>query len=239
MAGGKSTERQRERRAATVSTRASSSTFSSSSSSSTSSSLLAPNAARLKTLSDCGLRISVYPPFSYDASGGGAQAGTIGESEESENGGGKSPLSFDPRAVSIPALDFRTTKFLGLPLPPGLRIEIEPLKLTGWIRRGTGEVSLDFEARFLFTAFGLYAPPPLFVSATLTTGEARSKSRSASNVRLSGRGEALDNDGRVSLSGVAVVEPVGDFFLDSFLMLPAECLAELKAELDLGKEGPL
>lgn len=203
--------------------------------SSSSSPYLAPNAARLSTLSGCGLRISVYPPFSYDASGGGARVGTVGGASEDIEG--KSPLSFDPRAVSIPALDFRTTKFLGLPLPPGLRIEIEPLRLSGWVRRATGEVSLDFEARFSFSAFGLYRPPPLLVSTTLTTGEAkRSKSdkEKGGSSRLSGRGEALKENGRVALSGVAVVEPVGDFLLDSFLMSPTECLAELRAELELG-----
>lgn len=200
------------------------------------------SAARLTTLADCGLRISVYPPFSYDASGGGARVGTVGAAEESQSSasGGdagedkKSPLSFDPGAVSIPALDSRTTRFLGLPLPPGLRIDIEPLRLAGWVRRATGEVSLDFEANFRFSAFGLYRPPPLFVSTTLTTGEARSKGKVEGSGRLSGRGEPLRADGSVALSGVAVVEPVGDFFLDSFLMLPTECLAELRAELELG-----
>lgn len=210
-------------------------------STSSSSALLAPNAARLTTLADCGLRISVYPPFSYDASGGGARVGTVGaagdNSEEvEEEAGDKSSLSFDPSVVSIPALDSRTTRFLGLPLPPGLRIDIEPLRLAGWVRRATGEVSLDFDANFRFSAFGLYRPPPLFVSTTLTTGEARSKKESGkrSGGRLSGRGEPLRADGSVALSGVAVVEPVGDFFLDSFLMLPTECLAELRAELELG-----
>ena len=226
---------------------------SSSTSASSSSALLAPDAARLTTLSDCGLRISVYPPFSYDASGGGARVGTVGAADGQGGGGsdevggggggaGKSPLSFDPSAVSIPALDSRTTRFLGLPLPPGLRIEIEPLKLSGWVRRPTGEVSLDFQANFRFSAFGLYRPPPLFVSTTLTTGEARSEDAgkgdggggSGGGRRLSGRGEALRADGRVALSGVAVVEPVGDFFLDAFLMLPTECLAVLWAELELG-----
>ena len=173
--------------------------------------------------------------------GGGGGGGAAGGDNQQEL------LSFDPGAVSIPALDFRTTRFLGLPLPPGLRISIEPLKLSGWIRRKTGEVSLDFEARFFFTAFGLYKPPPLFVSTTLTTGEAtRSKNNKSSDsgVRLSGRGRALDDasgggrGGSVALSGIAVVEPVGDFFLDSFLMLPTECLAELKAELEFGPPLP-
>lgn len=220
------------------------SSTSSSSSSSTSSS--SSSSARLTTLADCGLRISVYPPFSYDASGGGARVGTVGAAEESQSGSGsieevdnKSPLSFDPGAVSIPALDSRTTRFLGLPLPPGLRIDIEPLRLAGWVRRATGEVSLDFDANFRFSTFGLYRPPPLFVSTTLTTGEARSEEdgRGSGSGRLSGRGEPLRADGSVALSGVAVVEPVGDFFLDSFLMLPTECLAELRAELELGGEG--
>lgn len=175
--------------------------------------------------------------------------GTVGAADNGRSGneevgaGGKSPLSFDPSAVSIPALDSRTTRFLGLPLPPGLRIDIEPLRLSGWVRRATGEVSLDFEANFSFSAFGLYRPPPLFVSTTLTTGEARSKGEGdgkgsgGGGGRLSGRGEPLGADGRVALSGVAVVEPVGDFFLDSFLMLPTECLAELRAELELGSGG--
>ena len=69
------------------------------------------------------LAISVYPPFAYDATGGG------GVARVTRGAGGRTALAFDAATVSIPPLDWRSTRFLGLPLPPGLRIDIKPLKL--------------------------------------------------------------------------------------------------------------
>lgn len=84
-----------------------------------------PRTATLRTRPSR-LSISIYPPFAYDATGGrgtgrvtpdapvGAPAGALG-------------VAFD--GIDIPPLDWRTARFLGLPLPPGLRIDIAPKRL--------------------------------------------------------------------------------------------------------------
>lgn len=48
-----------------------------------------------------------------------------------------------------------------------------------------------------------------------------------------GRGERLDKDGVCRLVGVATVEPINDLFMDTFLSLPTECLADLNAMISL------
>lgn len=118
----------------------------------------------MRTRPGCRLAISIYPSFTYDSSGGG------GDAAVSPAGSGSAPalpacvpppppgalaVSFDPARLSIPALDWRTTRFLGLPLPPGLEIAITPITLAGWVDRESGRVALAFDASFQFSAFGL------------------------------------------------------------------------------------
>ena len=69
----------------------------------------------LQTLAGCGLAIAAYPRFRYDASGGRG-LGLLAEADAS----GARALRFDPASLIIPPLDWRSTRFLGLPLPPGL-----------------------------------------------------------------------------------------------------------------------
>jgi hypothetical protein len=104
--------------------------------------------------------------------------------------------------------------------------------LPGWLDPATGAASLDFRADFFFTAFGVYAPPAIKVSTTLTTG-------TAAGASLSGAGAPRDAaTGAVRLAGVADVAPTGDGFLDWFLRTGegkrSECLAVLDGELILG-----
>lgn len=44
-----------------------------------------------------------------------------------------------------------------------------------------------------------------------------------------GRGKRLNEEGKCKLVGVATVDPINDFLMNSFLGLPTECLAELNA----------
>lgn len=101
---------------------------------------------------------------------------------------------------------------------PGLQ------RLEGTLDPATGRVDLDFLASFEFTAGPLYTAAPLTVATTLTT-------ETSEGVLQRGTGERLAADGHAKLVGVARVPTTGDSFLDTFLMLPTDCLAVLSAEL--------
>lgn len=47
----------------------------------------------------------------------------------------------------------------------------------------------------------------------------------------SGNGDRLDEQGKCKLVGVATVEQIDDFLMNSFLDLPTECLAILNATI--------
>ena len=169
----------------------------------------------LYTLADCGLVIGAYPRFRYDASGGG------GLGWLSEDGTGSQVLRFDPAALRIPPLNWRTTRFLGLPLPPGLDITIHPERLEGSLDGATGAMALRFIARFRFAIGALYRAPDLIVDTTLSTGPVQGR-------RHRGLGQPLDGTGLAQLVGVATIAPSGDPWLDRFLGLPDEALALLR-----------
>lgn len=50
-------------------------------------------------------------------------------------------VSFDLETLYIPPLTSSTTKFLGLPLPPLLKIDIVPQALQGSVNQESGKVS--------------------------------------------------------------------------------------------------
>jgi hypothetical protein len=174
----------------------------------------------LSTEAGCGLAIGGWPRFAYNACGGGGKAacGPLAE-------GGWQALAFNAEELFIPALSWRTTRLLGLPLPPGLRIDVRPQKLEGRWQPGSGAVELSFEALFQFTIGArLFRAPDLVVATRLTTGEAVSKRHRA-------EGQSLDAGGRGRLVGVATVAPCGNDWLDRFLGLPDEALAVLRCRL--------
>jgi len=173
----------------------------------------------LATLAGCGLAIGPYPRFVYDASGGGGWAAPA-----VPDGDGVQPLVFDPAALCIPALNSRTTSLLGLPLPPGLEIAIAPEYLAGTLAPESGELELQFRARFRFRIGRFYRAPDLLIDTTLSTGALRSRRHRAQGHGLNASGEAL-------MVGVATVAPSGDPWLDRFLGLPDEALALLRCRL--------
>jgi hypothetical protein len=180
-------------------------------------------AYRLQTLSDCSLAIGRYPSFQYDARGGGA----VGGCPDGLDG----PIRFPPEALAIPPLSTRTTRWLGLPLPPGLTITIEPALLEGEFNSRCGSLTLQFQARFQFQAAGLRRPAPLWIDARLSTGPAAvrvGQSRWGAQ-----EGSPLDADGAALLVGVADVQPSGSAWLDRFLGLPDQALARLRLRLEL------
>ncbi|TVS07954.1 MAG: hypothetical protein EA413_00140 [Cyanobium sp. PLM2.Bin73] len=173
---------------------------------------------QLTTLPGCALAIGAYPRFTYNPQGGRG-IGWLGE----DDGRGR-PLEFSPAELRIPPLSWRSTRVLGVPLPPGLTIAVEPRQLSGHLQPGSGELRLRFRARFHCSALGFYRPAALAIDAELSTGPVTSR-------RHSCRGAALDSDGRGVLVGVAQVPPSGDAWLDRFLGLPDEALALLRCRL--------
>ncbi|OEL32749.1 hypothetical protein BAE44_0006234 [Dichanthelium oligosanthes] len=176
-----------------------------------------------RTREGCRLGIARYPDFAYDAQGGrGAGAARGAESGEV----GTVLVDFDVASLYIPPMSGATTRFLGLPLPPFLKIEILPEALGGTIDRATGQVDLKFRSRFCFSVGSVYKAPPLFVDTTLTSEESRGAIRS-------GTGERMDDEGKCKLVGVAVVDPIDDLFMNTFLSLPTECIAYLNATISI------
>ena len=96
-------------------------------------------AVQLNTASSCSLAIGGFPRFSYDASGGGGSGLLLPLDSQ-----GRRPLQFPAGGLRIPPLNGRTGRFLGLPLPPGLQIQIVPQRLEGWLDPASGAVQLHF-----------------------------------------------------------------------------------------------
>lgn len=171
---------------------------------------------QLRTEAGCGLVIGRYPRFRYDARGGGGSA-ELGRRDQD----GWQTLVFDPATLSIPALTWRTTRFLGLPLPPGLCIAVHPEQLDGRWQPSTGAVQLQFRCRFRFSLAGLYQAPDLIVQTQLVTSPIQGQRHRA-------QGQPLDPQGQGLLVGVATVKPTGEAWLDRFLGLPEEALALMR-----------
>lgn len=175
-----------------------------------------------KTMKACKLGISRYPDFEYNAEAGkGTGTGT-----RKTTNGDEISVSFDVKTLYIPPLTSATTKFLGLPMPPFLKIDIIPELFQGSIDQESGRVDLEFTAKFLFSVGSIYRAPPLLVKTVLSSDESKGEIRS-------GRGERLDKEGKCRLVGVAIVDPIDDLFMNTFLGLPTECLANLNAVISL------
>ena len=179
---------------------------------------------QLTTLEGCELVIGRYPRFLYNARGGSA----AGEAQRADRG--DISLSFASETTAIPALSGRTARFLGLPLPPGLSVEIHPIRLNGTLQPATGQLELQFCAQFRFqVGFGpglRYCAPDLLVNTLLTTETICSQRHDRQGVRLEGTNTGV-------LVGAAVIEPTGETWLDRFLGLPDEALAVLECQLSL------
>lgn len=172
---------------------------------------------RIVTRSDCELAVSIYPMFKYNALGGG------GVGTATRVSGDTWKVVFDPASVVIPALNYRTSSVLNIPIPPPLDIAITPMKLEGLVDKTTGRTDIEFEAEFVFTVGPLYKAPPLIVKTTLTSESSNGRLRQGVGKRLSGTD--------VRLVGVAEVPKTGDLFVDTFLFLPTDALAIMSADL--------
>ncbi len=174
---------------------------------------------QLKSLDGCRLAIGSYPHFTYNAINGGGNAKVISGKE-----GNILKINFTPDKFSIPPLTFKTTKFLNLPLPPGLKIEMYMNKLEGTIDSKSGEVLLNFEARFILSILSIFEFPELFIKTTLETAFVKSS-------LFEEHGLKRQKDGKIILVGIAEVPVTGNKILDFFLDLPNEALAVLKCKI--------
>tara|TARA_B100000965_G_scaffold380658_1_gene377384 strand:- start:5518 stop:6057 length:540 start_codon:yes stop_codon:yes gene_type:complete len=174
---------------------------------------------QLNSLKGCRLTIGSYPPFSYNASGGGGR-GIILPSKNNNI----IRLSFASKTFSIPPLTSKTTKFLSFPLPPGLKIQMYMDRLEGTIDKNSGEVLFKFESRFIFSIGSIIKFPNLLVKTLLKTGKVKGMSHE-------GEGISLQKNGNTKLVGVSIIPPTGNKILDTFLGLPNEALAELLCEI--------
>ena len=179
---------------------------------------------QLKSLSGCLLSIGAYPFFKYDATGGGG----IGEITNTIKTGIKS-IHFNKDCFNIPAINYKTTKLLGFPLPPGLEIKVITKKLEGTLNEINGEIVLNFEAYFQFSIANWIKAPDLIVKTSLNCGEVSIKGRIFNGMRI-------QKDKKASLVGLAIVPKCGNLFLDIFLGLPNEAFARLNCEVSEFKE---
>ena len=174
---------------------------------------------QLRSLEGCRLTIGKYPPFTYNAYGGGGPAKLVPSQRNN-----LLHISFSSKTFSIPPLTSKTTKFLSLPLPPGLKIEMSMDQLEGTIHKSSGEVLLKFESKFLFSIGGVVKFPELIVKSLLKTGKVKGKLHA-------GEGILLQKNGKTNLVGISTIPITGNKILDTFLGLPNEALAELKCEI--------
>ena len=173
----------------------------------------------LKSLDGCQLKIGSYPPFVYNACGGGGKGRLIPSNKKNIL-----YLRFSSKSFSIPPLTSKTTKFLFLPLPPGIKIEMSMDKLEGTIDKNSGEVCFQFESKFIFSIGAFIKFPNLLVKTSLQTSKVKGKTHES-------QGLVIQKNGKTKLVGIAIVSPTGNKFLDTFLGLPNEALAELHCEI--------
>ncbi|MDA9098396.1 hypothetical protein N9L76_05605 [bacterium] len=124
------------------------------------------------------LGVSAWPDFDYDASG----ATTLGAVDApDDNHPDAVRLRFDVRTFQGVSVNGKTTAVFGVPLPPGVNIDIVPVSLHGWLDPATGACALDFDAQFRGSIFGegFIKLPPMTIRAPLTTGEAKGMRRVA------------------------------------------------------------
>ena len=170
----------------------------------------------LRSLDGCRLTIGHFPHFSYNATGGGGEAKLLSIKDNNILN-----LSFSSKSFAIPPLTSKTTKFLSLPLPPAIRIEMLMDKLEGTINKNSGEILFKFESKFILCIGTIIKFPNLLVKTTLETGSVKGKLHK-------GKGIILQKNGNTKLVGISTIPRTGNNILDAFLDLPNEALAELK-----------
>ena len=177
-------------------------------------------AMRLKSSKGCRLAIGRYPYFIYDASDGGGETALLNTTDKNLKA-----IKFCPNEFKIPPLNWKTTKFLSLPLPPGINIKLSLKKLEGTLNEKTGEIILDFEARFTLHILSILRFPDLIIKSILNTRKVQTKFHR-------GIGQTIQKDGKTKIVGIAKIPRTTNFILNNLLNLPTEAIAELKCEVE-------
>lgn len=95
-----------------------------------------------KTTGTGKLGISRYPDFEYSPQGGSG-TGTAQKIDKNRASNSELSVCFNVATLYIPSLTNQTTKFLGFPLPPFLRIDISPEIFQGTIDQESGKVKIS------------------------------------------------------------------------------------------------
>ena len=174
---------------------------------------------QLTSLEGCRLAIGSYPYCHYNATNGGGKASVTNSKRKNIQ-----HIKFSPETFSIPPLSWRTTRFLALPLPPGLKIKMYLDNLEGTINQETGEIYLNFEARFILEILSIFHFPSLLVTTTLNTGKVTSGLKEES-------GQRLQRNGTTKLVGTAIIPTTNSHYLNRFLNLPTKAIAILNCKI--------
>ena len=204
----------------------------------------------------------MWPDFDYDAAGA-TTLGVVGDPDPDRVDADGNPLvhlCFDVKTFEGPPVWGKTTKVFGVvPLPPGIRIDIVPLKLEGWLDVTTGACDLDFDAEFRGSIFGedVIKLPPMSIRSPMTTGETKGAFKAARGKRFTkvtevaragpggathpcGGGRPGDLAELVAIARVPKVSGPWDWLMNALLLLPTDALAVLPCRLRVwapGEEG--
>lgn len=171
--------------------------------------------ARLAIGKEGRLQVSRWPRFRYDPMGANVTA-TV-----NWLAGTQAHVSFPAEELNIPPL-----KLLGNQVPGGIGVIIEPRALEGVIDICSGEANLDFDAVFTPYLFGRIWDTGIEVVTALTTGKSAGYFQEV-------EGTPLDQWGDGKLVGVAQVPLTDDDFINRFLRLPTDAVAELPSHIDI------
>ena len=97
-------------------------------------------------------------------------------------------------------------------------------KLEGTIDKNTGEILFELESKLIFSIGTIIKFPHLLIKASLQKGIVKGKLHES-------KGITLQKNGKTKLVGIATIPPTGNKFLDNFLNLPNEALAELQCAI--------
>ncbi len=179
------------------------------------------------------LGVAWFPEFQYNTTDKSGGWGTV-----TDLGDGKGYVSFLDDSLSVEPLEFIPGIIPWTDAIPGtetIRVEIFPNEMSGEIDFCTGEISMDFDAMFQ-TRMELIEPfygmvDEIIVICDLTTGVSTGQSHSL-------EGSLMEDNGRLTLAGVAVVPETGDILVNTLLTLPSDARVMMNARFDF-PEGRL
>lgn len=166
------------------------------------------------------LNISTFPQFRYDAKG----ASGVGHIESVDENG-VAEVYIPGENLDIPPLEI-------LPGEKGIGVAIETDQLAGTIDFCTGEVAMDFDATFTPYIFGIRWPTGISVVTALTTGVSEGFFTTV-------EGDPMDAYQDGFIVGVAQVPKTSDWFINWFLSLPTDAVAQLPFHIHVESDKPL